>query len=228
MGEWWAQLEPLARWFYGAAAFFSIILIWQLILSLVGLAGGEDFDVDADADADVDAQTLADRDVEFDSHPYQHIEDAAARDEIATVATFKVLTFRSVIAFCTLFAWGAALYLTQGQPPGTALGYAALWGGAGMLVVAGIVHLMGRLTETGTPQIATAMGRPGRVYLNVPADGQGEVRVLVSGAVTLVKARGEGGRAIPAGQPVRVIKILDRYTVEVRPSQETKSEGEQP
>ena len=97
----------------------------------------------------------------------------------------------------------------------TSLLYAVGWGAAGWVVVAVLMNLMRKLTETGSLKIATCLGNQGTVYLNIPAGGQGEVRVLVSGRVTIVKARSAAGGQIDAGTPVRVVRTLDTTTVEV-------------
>ena len=70
MMEWWRELETLTQWFYGAAAFFSAIFLWQFISSLIGMSGAEDVDMDADVDVDVDADFDID-DLEADAvrHP---------------------------------------------------------------------------------------------------------------------------------------------------------------
>ena len=71
-------------------------------------------------------------------------------------------------------------------------------------------------------------GRADRVYLNIPAGGQGEVRVLVSGRVTMAKARAVADGEIPSGRRVRVTRLLDQSTMEVETinsNEETGKEG---
>jgi len=61
------------------------------------------------------------------------------------------------------------------------------------------------------------VGSRGSVYLDVPAGGTGEVRVTVSGVVSMVKARALGGQAIKAGTPVRVVRQIEANCVAVEP-----------
>ena len=220
MGQWWASLTTVNQVFYAAAIFFSVLFLWQLIAVLVGLAGGEEADVHGGADADMaDAEAAADIDADHDFAAADHpeFEHGARVDGTETMVAFKLLSLRSIMAFCTLFTWAGALYLNQGTKLGTALSYSVAWGLAAMLVVAALFYLMRRLSESGTPRLATCVGTRGVVYLAIPPDGVGEVRVTVSGAVTHVKARGAGGQEIAPGTPVRVRRIVAPHTIEVEP-----------
>ena len=196
-GSWWAGLEVLTRWFYGAAAFFSVFFVWQMIMAVIGLGGGET-DVDTQADAG------------------SHVSPDDVHDSIAT---FKLLSFRSIVAFFTLFTWAGALYLDsdRGLSVGRAMGYAAVWGIAAMLVISLIFYFMRRMTETGNLRIETAVGNSGTVYLDIPANGEGEVRVMCSGSMTHFKARVAGGAALKGGTPVKVTRTLGGNTIEVEP-----------
>ena len=202
MGEWWQNLSGINQGFYVAATFFSVFFLWQLIAALVGLGGGE-----ADMDADVDAA---------DDGTYEDFEHGAATDASASVAAFKLVSVRSILAFCTLFSWAGALYLNRGHALQNTLLYALLWGVAAMVAVALVFHLMRRMTEAGTPQLATCVGQTGTVYLDIPDGGRGEVRVPVGGVMTHVKARTSGGKTLKMGASVRVLRVLDAATVEVQ------------
>jgi hypothetical protein len=211
MMDWWNDLSTLNQVFYGAAAFFSLIFAWQFIASLIGLSGG-DVDVEAGPDADVDADIDAGDGMDLDDVEAHSIEDAAE-----SVAAFRILSVRAILAFFTLFSWAGAMYLDAGKPLGNTLILALVWGLAAWVFVAVLIHWLRKLAETGTQQLSTCVGKRGSVYLDIPADGQGEVRVNVSGVVSMVKARAAGGRAIKAGTPVQVVRMLDGSSVEVQP-----------
>lgn len=196
MMEWWEGLDALTQGFYIASAFFSLLFIWQFIAALAGLSAGDE-GLDA-ADADVDA-------------------DVDAVDAAESLTSFKLLSFRSAIAFCTLFSWGGALYLDQGVPVGTALFYAFLWGMLAMVVVAALFYLFRRLVETGTQKLSSCVRESGMTYLDIPADGTGEVKVTVSGTLTHVPARSADGSRIKTGTPVRVTRVLGKNLIEVEP-----------
>jgi putative sterol carrier protein len=185
MFEWWPDISGLNQAFYIAAAFFSCVFLWQFIASMIGLAGG-----DMDFDADIDA------------------------DAIESMSAFKMLSLRAILAFCTLFSWAAAMYIEPKGLP-TALLFALAWGLAGWLVVTLIVHWMRKLAETGNARLSTCVGTNGTVYLNIPEGSMGEVRVMVSGRITLVKARAAGDTEMKAGAPIHVTRMIDNTTVEV-------------
>jgi membrane protein implicated in regulation of membrane protease activity len=79
---------------------------------------------------------------------------------------------------------------------------------------------MRRMQETGTRQLATAVGERGTVYMDIPAGGTGKVRTVVSGTVSFVDARSADREALKAGTPVRVRRLLDPSTIEVEKATE--------
>jgi hypothetical protein len=201
MLDWWSQLTTLNRVFYGAALFFSVFFVWQMLAALIGL-GSDDLDVDHPVDADHDL-------------PGPDLEHDGVLDAAESTASFKLASVRSILTFFLLFTWGTALYLNRGDPVTRAMGVSLLWGLAGMVCIALVFYGMRRLTETGTANLNTAVGQPATVYLNIPADGTGEVRVMVSGVMKYIKARSVEGTPMVAGTPVRVRRRLDQTTIEV-------------
>jgi hypothetical protein len=206
MISWWEGLTALGRALFGGAVFFSTVFLWQFAASLSGLGGDQgDLDADADASLDVDAADGADT------------GDAELLEDAAGLATLRLLSFRSALAFGMLFCWAGTLYLSQGRTPAGALIRALLWGVAGMLCVALFFWLLPRLAEEGTANLDTAVGRAALVYLDIPEDGLGQVRVIVSGTLSFVRARSAAGQPIKAGTDVRVLRRLDARTLEVEP-----------
>jgi hypothetical protein len=205
MGNWWSALDPINKAFFSAAAFCSVFFIWQMLAALIGL--GSDHDMDDASGGDMDS------DVDVNDHSFA---EGADHDSSATVVAFKLLSIRAIITFCTLFTWGSALYLNQGESLTKSMGISAIWGLAGMASIALLLSLLPKLAHTGTKRLATALGNKGTVYLDIPENGQGEVRVAVSGVVSFVKARSCDGSAIKTGTPVEVIQVLDESTVEVK------------
>ena len=215
MMEWWSNLTAANQVFYVAAIFFSAFFVWQFMAALFGLGGGEG-EADVDAGADVDADVDVDVDVDMDD-----IEAGSAGDAMESMASFHLISIRSILAFFMMFSWAGALYLNNKLPLGRSITYAVLWGAAGMIAAAGVVYMIRRLAETGTPRLATAVGTTGTVYMQIPAQGQGKVRVAVSGAISYVSARGRGGAEISAGTPVRVLRKAGPNILEVEPLENT-------
>ena len=161
MEVWWTNLSTLNQSLYVLAVFFSVFFVWQLVAALMGLGGGGDL-------ADVD-----------DARP-----DAVEDVQDGSVDAFKLLSLRSLIAFGMLFGWAGALYLQSGQEVSSAILYAVVWGGAGMVLVSYFFHTIRRLEETGNPRLETCVGTEGEVYIDIPEGGSGQVRVMESGAVS--------------------------------------------
>jgi amino acid transporter len=204
MNEWWSDLPGISRVFFGMAVFFSVFFIWQIIAAFMGM-GGEDADAggfDADAgDADVG---------DFDAP-----DNVDHHDVIESSQAFRIVSLRSIITFFTLFSWMGALYTAKGMAVGVALTLATLWGVVGMFVVAFIFYGMNKLTETGTKDVATCKGQVGTVYLDIPAQGFGEVKTVVSNAVEHVKAKSITGEPLPAGTEVRIEQVIGQTLVGV-------------
>jgi membrane protein implicated in regulation of membrane protease activity len=199
--QWWSELTILNQWFFVAAAFFSVFFLWQLVSAMLGIGGGG-----GDVDTHVDMEG-----------PHHAPETADAAD-----AAFKMISVRSIVAFFTLFTWAGALYLREGATPTSALTRAVLWGVAAMVLVSLLVYGLRRLTQSGNVRLDLCVGTDGTVYLDIPAGGEGEVRVLCGGAMTHLKARAAGGSAMKAGQSVRIARILGSNVVEVEPAGATK------
>ena len=189
MLDWWSQLSQLNQTLYGIAACISVPFIWQLIASVIGLSG----DVDSDG------------------------MDTDGTDAVETVLAFKLLSMRALLTFFTLFFWAAALYVERGGATSRVFGISALWGLAGMSAVAGLLHVLPKLAHSGTRDLESALNAEALVYLDIPANGIGEIRVAVSGSVCHVKARSIGGAAIPAGTPVMVCSRYGQTILVVKP-----------
>jgi hypothetical protein len=204
MMTWWQSLSGLTQAMYGAALVVSAPFLWQLVAAFMGLGhdGADDLGAHDVGAADADAHDL----------PAEGVADS-----IATVLAFKMLSVRALLTFFMLFFWGAALYLDRGVGLSRAFGLAVIWGVAGMASVGMLLHFLPRLAQTGTRDLAACVGSEGVVYLDIPAQGTGEVRVSVSGVVCYIKARGAAGAALKAGTPVTIRRRLGQTLLEVEP-----------
>lgn len=196
------MLELLSEIYWGAALFFTAIFVWQLLATLFGHVGAAD---------QADVSGAADATGAHDAVGAQEANIHAAD----SVASFKLLSIRSVVAFGVLFGWAGVLYQRAKTPQNWTMLYSILWGLVGMLIVASIFYFLRRMTETGTPRIETSVGQRSTVYMDIPAGGTGKVRTVVSNTVSFVSARTASGEALAAGTPVVVKRVLDSSTVEV-------------
>jgi membrane protein implicated in regulation of membrane protease activity len=199
MSEWWQSLTLENQWFYGVAAVFTLLFLWQFIASLIGMGDHGNMDVSAHFDA---------------------ADGASAHDVTDAAAGFHYISIRSVLAFFMMFFWAAALYRNNATGIALTLLYAFIWGLVGMTLVAVLVHRLAKMQETGTTRISACVGGQGSVYLDIPVGGAGEVRVLVGNTMSVVKARAAGGVALKAGTAVTVTGVVDSSTIEVKPAQD--------
>ncbi|AFM26991.1 NfeD family protein [Desulfomonile tiedjei] len=201
MEAWWEGLSVLNKIFVLSALVFSILFVWQIIAALLGV------DTDShmhDGDVGVDHS--------LDTHDHIHGSDAAV--------TFTLISVRSVIAFGTLFSWSGALYLAAGTSPVLAILYSCLWGVLAMMSVSYLLYTLLRLQERGNLDLWTAVGTEATVYLDVPEQGIGQVRVSIGGVISFLKARSVEGVSMPAGTKVLVVGIGDNNVLEVKPLNE--------
>ncbi|MEM6333978.1 MAG: hypothetical protein AAF823_11640 [Planctomycetota bacterium] len=120
-----------------------------------------------------------------------------------------ILSFLSVTAFMTATGWvglGLRLDLGWGVLPSAAV---SLGSGTGVMVATGMAMLwLKRLAHEKHYDMQTAVGRTGQVYMTIPADGSGQVRVEISGRSMIVPARGTG-EALEAFTDVKVTEVRD-------------------
>jgi membrane protein implicated in regulation of membrane protease activity len=90
--------------------------------------------------------------------------------------------------------------------------------GAGLVVGAGAGWLSAALNRGGdesTVRSSSLAGRDATVVSAVPAEGYGEISVVVNGHITKLNAR--AGEALPAGTPVTITAVLSATSVQVAP-----------
>ena len=86
-----------------------------------------------------------------------------------------------------------------------------------------VVKAAKQALETGNINLKSCAGSTGTVYLDIPAGGAGEVRVMCGGTMSVLKARAAGGVAIKAGAPVRVVRVVEANAIEVELDSTTKT-----
>lgn len=209
MTEWWAQLNNLTRFFYLFAIPSTIVLFIQSILTLIGFGlGDNDLDFgDGDTDIDIDL----DGDIDFDSNVVDELENFSAG------ADFRLVTFRGIIAFATMFGWmGAALSTSDLHITLTML-LAIIAGLFGMLIVALLFYGISKLQQSGNINYRNAIGSEASVYIPIPAnkEGKGKVQLLLQDSYLEVDAVTEDATMIRTNELVRIVDMLNATTLVV-------------
>ncbi len=126
-----------------------------------------------------------------------------------------LLSGASLAAFLGTLGFVGALVFGSTQSHGWATGAGLL---AGVLVGAGAGWLSSALSrddDSSTVRSSSLAGRDATVVSAVPAEGYGEISVVVAGHITTLNARSE--TALPAGTPVTITAVLSATSVQVAP-----------
>ena len=167
------------------------VIVLQTLLLLFGFGGMDDVDGIGDADVHLDGSEGA----------------------------FGFLSVRAVAAFLCFFGlagWGAT---TAGWGVFPTIGIALLCGLAIMFVVVAILGLQKRLYSEGNLHPEQIVGEVAKVYLRIPAHGQGKgkVTVTIQGRTEQYSASSlpDCEEAIPNGAAVRLVRMITPGSFEV-------------
>jgi hypothetical protein len=139
--------------------------------------------------------------------------------DAGTDASFTLFSLLSVMAFIMGTGWmGLAARIDWGLSRPVSVVIAVSFGVVMMFLASGLMFWTRRLNRVVTYDVKTAVGRTARVYMSIPAkgEGQGKVQVSVSGRLMTVNAISTGP-ALAAFSDVRVVDTRDDETVVVAP-----------
>ena len=197
LSEWFNQLDPTLRVYWGIAIFASIVVIIQMAMSFAGTGDVDTGDVDVDFDADTDADA----------------------DSLDHAGAMHLLSIRNVFYFLLGFGWtGISLWNTIANPIVLGL-VAALVGCLFVGIFLFLFRQMMKLQSNGAFDINDSVGRVCDVYLRIPANNQGlgKVQISFNGSVQELDAR-TPGEQIMSGAKVRVLRVIDKKVLEVEPA----------
>jgi hypothetical protein len=190
-----ASAETLYWWM---AVLGTVIFIVKLGLSFVGGSVLEHADIDPHA---LDAAGGGD--------PFDHGSSEA----------FTFFSLQSILAFFMGMGWiGLACLKQWDLGPGISFVGGGVFGLALMFLNAWLMFQVRRLNAEGRVDLSTSVGRTGRVYLRIPArgEGAGQVEVSVSGRRKIIRAI-SNGPAIESFAEVVVLEVIDHRELVVQP-----------
>ena len=185
---WWARLTSAQQFFYGIGIAAGVVTLVLAVLTMVGV-GHHDGDFSG-------------------GH-----EGAGGHDDSS------LLSVKPITGFFLGFGWGGGIALDHGFSLVAATAIALGVGGVMMVALAWLIRAIYSLRTDGTRQINDAIGAVGTVYVTLPpsrASG-GQINVTVSGRLETVPALNAALRAIPSGEKVKVVGVIDTNTVLVEP-----------
>ena len=174
--------------YWGFAIGGSVIFAITAIAALFGMGGAESADVDVDMDGEIDIV-----------HPDSGIFD------------FKLISFRSILAFIAMFGWGGVVFGDRGW---TGLAVAVGCGLVTMAITAYLIMSILKLQQNGTRANASLVGKKGTVYLAIPAGGRGKVVLDLGDSTREITAYSDV--ALSKGDPV-VTTALNAEVFTVKP-----------
>ena len=151
--------------YWGFAIGGSVIFAITAIAALFGMGGAESADVDVDMDGEIDIV-----------HPDSGLFD------------FKLISFRSILAFIAMFGWGGVVFGDRGW---VGLAVAVGCGLVTMAITAYLIMSILKLQQNGTRANASLVGKKGTVYLAIPAGGRGKVVLDLGDSTREITARSE-------------------------------------
>ena len=212
MTLWWESLTVLQQVFYYIAAPFTVILLIQTVMTLIGLGNsGVDADSDGDFDADVEADFDADIEADFDADMEMDLEvegevDAESFEPSSAVSGFRFFTVRGIVAFFCIFGWsGAALYDTD-MPDIWVVVLAVLAGFFAMFIIGLMFFGIRKLQSSGNIKYSNAIGKTASVYIPIPPamSGTGKVMVTLQERLTEAEAKTDEKTKIRTGETVKI------------------------
>lgn len=196
--------------------FFAVVggtvLVFQFVLTLIGL--GSDGDVPDDLPDDIPDDVSFDADVATDaghgSHDVSHAHDSSW--------LFGIISFRTLVAAAAFFGLGGLAAYSAGWTTLLQVGTALVCGAVAMVAVHGVMKMLGKLGDDATVRIHKALGQEGTVYVPIAAGKErpGKVQLKLQNRLMEYEAVTAGER-LATGARVRVVAIRGNM-LEVEPA----------
>lgn len=191
MIDWWTNLTPELKVFYGIGMISLMVVIIQMLMTLIGfdadgLDGGFDIDVD--------------------------VGDASSG--------IGLFSSQTLGAFFLGFGWMGVAAISSGASVWLGVLLAALCGVGAMLAMFYMIKSLLKLQAKGNLDYSSVIGEEGTVYVTLPGndqDGGGQIQIMIQGRLTTASARKHGEGAVKPGQRVRVTAVNGPASFVVEP-----------
>ena len=203
--------------------FFAVVggtvLVFQFVLTLIGLGSDGDVPDDLPDDMPHDLAFDASHDVSADAHGGH---DASHGHDSSWL--FGIISFRTLVAAAAFFGLGGLAASSAGWEMFMQLGTAVVSGAVAMVGVHSIMKLLGKLGDDATVRIHKALGQEGTVYVPIAGGKEraGKVQLKLQNRVMEYEAVTAGER-LPTGARVSVVAIRGTM-LEVEPAGQTATQ----
>ncbi len=186
MIEAFQNMETLLQVFWVIALVASVVFVIQFILTLVGM-DHSDIDVDFDGDGTMD---LGDG--------------------------MNLFTIKNLFGFFVGFGWAGVCLYDSINNDFVRILIALIVGILFVMMFVVIYKQTRKMDRNGAFDINDCIGKTASVYLRIPAggEGKGKVQISINGSVHEIDALTDED-AIPSGQNVKIVEIVDSETLKV-------------
>lgn len=232
MIQWWYALTLAQQIFATIGIAATVVLLIQIVLMLVGAAGGAGDGADAALDGadaggvDMPDVELGDGGFDFgdgaDLEPADGMPDLPEAADVADGGTratggLRLFTLQGLVSFAAIFGWGGLVLLRVGVPTILAALAACALGLLAMLLMAVLMRAMARLQEDGTFNIKSCFGHTATVYLPIypKRTAPGKVSVQLTDRYLELAAVTDVDHKLETGATVTVVGFADDNTLVV-------------
>ncbi|MCQ2075416.1 MAG: serine protease [Bacteroidaceae bacterium] len=186
MIEVFQNMDSLLQVFWVIALIASIIFVIQFVLTLIGM-DHSDVDVDFDGDGTMD---LGDG--------------------------MNLFTIKNLFGFLVGFGWAGVCLYNSISSNIVRIIVALIVGILFVLMFVLIYKQTRKMDRNGAFDINDCLDKTATVYLRIPAsgEGKGKVQISINGSVHEIDALTDED-AIPSGQNVKIVEIIDNETLKV-------------
>lgn len=177
--EWFSALDGFSQFFWIIALTGSLIFIFVIISTFIGMDGGDDLDgIDAEIDSDAGIG-------------------------------FQFITFKNLVGFFTIFGWIGIACINSGFSKLVSVVVALVCGLLMMSIMAAMFYGMRKLSDSGTLKYKNAINAIGEVYLTIGANRSrmGKVSVRVQGTLRELEALSDSLSELKSGTIIKVVDV---------------------
>ena len=192
---WWESLTSFQQIMFVIAVSSSAVMLIFLVLMLIGVDG-----------SDFDGVDTPDLDVDF-------LND----EPLSGIGGLRILTLKGVLAFLSIGAWTAYLFVDLLGPIFSSL-FGVVLGFVAAFLQALAYRAMMRLESSGNIDYNNAVGKTGTVYMRVPKlkSGKGKVTLVIQERYAEIDAVTEEEEDILPKTSIVVIGLLDPTTLIIK------------
>ncbi len=192
-------------------------LVLQLVLTLLGMSGGDDMDVDFSGGGDMamdgsdamDASDSADgSDGQLGHHGHSSYMSHALR----------WISLKGIVGGLAFFGLFGLLGQSYDLPDSMSLGMALAGGIMVQFVITFAFRSLMSLRSDGAVNVRNAVGCTGTVYTPIPGErrGEGKIQIIIQNRTEEFLAQTTGA-TLSTGTPIKVVEVLGENLMLVKP-----------